>query len=135
MSVGTPVDVQTTDFLADTSADNRTFIIELSTMNQNNTVSILNLTNSSGLLFTWLGAVSSPSLFYYNSVKNRCYQADGTIISSSDIQIKQQSNSFLYFDPKRTLNAVISTFNDTIRLQKNSSLTISVKIEALKTYH
>lgn len=133
--VNTPVDVQTSSFLADSTADNRTFIVELSTMVLNDTVSILNQTNDSGILFTWLSAVSSPVLFYYNSVKNRCYQADGTIIPTSDIQIIQQSNAFLYFNPKRTLNAVISTFNDSIRLQKNSSSTITVKIEALKTYH
>jgi hypothetical protein len=135
LTVNTPIDIQTTSFLADSTADNRTFIIELSTMSLGDTVQITNITNKSGLMFTWLSAVNSPSLFYYNSVKNRCYQANGTIIPASDIQIVQQSNAFLYFNPKRTLNAVISTFNDSIRLQKNSSLTITVKIEALKTYH
>jgi hypothetical protein len=135
LTVGTPVDVQTTSYLIDSSADNRTFLIQLSAMATNDTVSITNITNNSGLLFTWRSATSSPSTFYYNSVKNRCYQSDGTIILTSDIQIIQQSNSFLYFNPKRTLNGVISTFNDTIRLQKSSTSNISVKIEALKSYH
>jgi hypothetical protein len=135
LTVNTPVDIQTTTTLADTTADNKIYLIELSTLGLNDTVTIVNGSNSSGIQFRWISSVNSPSLIYYNSLKNRCFTAGNVEIPTSDIQISQVLNSFLYFSSQKTLNSILTNYKENIRLTKNSTSNIDVKIETLKTYH
>jgi hypothetical protein len=129
-----PLTIFTTTVLKSSSATNNKYIIDIGTLATNNTLVILNNTNSSGIKFTWLSVSNSTSIVY-NSNNNRCYTNAGVLLPSTSIKIERQLNKWLEFNPQKTLNGVITSSPDSVTLQKNTSTNCSVNIEALSTYH
>lgn len=130
------LDVTTTNIYRDTTAPNKTYLIEFTTLAQNEWVTIQNQSNTSSFKVTWLSASPSPSLFYYNSVWERFYDVNGNQIPMTSVKLDKvnPSDDFLYFSAMSTLNKVVVGETENIRLQKNSSTNETIKIEILNTY-
>lgn len=128
------LDTTTNNLLIGSTAKNPIYLIEIGSLNQNETLSIQNLSNNSGLKFTWLSSATS-GVIYYNSFKNRCYNSNKEIISERDIRIEILNNKFLFFNPQKNMNKLSTVNNDNLRIQKNTSSNLTLKIETLKTFN
>lgn len=130
------LDITTSNIYRDTTAANKTYLIEFTQLAQNEWVSIQNQSNSSSFKVTWLSSSTSPTLFYYNSAWERFYDINGVQIPMTSIKIDKinASDDFLYFSAMSTLNTVITGTTENIRLQKNSTTNETIKIEILNTY-
>lgn len=131
----TQVDLATATLLADTTADNRIYIIEITgQLSNGESVAIRNMSNDSSLEIYWEGSSSSTAIMYYSSYFDKLYQADGTEITATDYRKGQIASNFLYFSPLSSQNKVLTNTFETVRLQKNSINDLTVKIENLNTY-
>lgn len=135
LTSNTIVDTATSTLLADTTADNRIYLIEITgQLSNGESVAIANLDNDSSLEIFWEGVSSSPAVMYYSSYYGKLYQADGTEITTTDYRKGQAQDNFLYFSPLSSQNKVLTNTFENIRLQKNSVNNITIKIENLNTY-
>jgi len=125
-----------TSFFNDTTADNNIYMVELGQLATNNTLAITNLDNGSDLLITWINVSSSPATMIYNSAKGKLYNSSlKTEINPSFYAVNSTLGNKLFFSGIATKNQTINITPQQIRLQKNTSGNLTVKIEALKTYH
>jgi len=125
-----------TSFFNDTTADNNIYMVELGQLATNNTLAITNLDNGSDLLITWINVSSSPATMIYNSAKGKLYNSSlKTEINPSFYAVNSALGNKLFFSGIATKNQTINITPQQIRLQKNTSGNLTVKIEALKTYH
>ena len=136
LSTNSILDIQTANIYRNTTAPNKTYLIEFTQLAQNEWVTIQNQSNTSSFKVTWLSSSPSPSIFYYNSVWERFYDINGNQIPMTSIKLDKVNPSydFLYFSAMSTLNKVVVGETENIRLQKNSSTNETIKIEILNTY-
>lgn len=126
---------QLTDFFRDTTAENNVYIIELGQLLEGESLKITNTGNNTDLVINWLDSTASPANITYNSVKNKLYDpATKEEIDGSKYSVYPLSKK-LYFTPLATRNMTISVTNELLQLQKTTGSNLTVKIEALKTYH
>lgn len=136
LSTNSILDIQTTNIYRNTTAPNKTYLIEFTQLAQNEWVTIQNQSNTSSFKVTWLSSTASPSIFYYNSVWERFYDVNGNQIPMANINLDKvnPNDDFLYFSAMSTLNKIVVGETENIRLQKNSSTNETIKIEILNTY-
>jgi len=136
LTTNDPTDVYTADLLKDSTSTNQFYWIEIGQLQQNEWIKIVNQKNNSGLFITWLNATSSTT-FYYNSKTGRCYDNNGAIIPFSKLQILREAttDTILNFEPDKSINKHLFTTTQQIRLTKNTSTNLTLKIEALQSYH
>jgi hypothetical protein len=129
-------DIVTNNSYKNTTAKNSVYLIEIGQMAQGDVVSIRNQSNASSFNITWLDSTSSPALIYYNSVWQRFYDGNGIQIPLSSIKTEkvESGDDFLYFSALANSDKIFAFETEIIRLQKQSSTNISVKIEILNTY-
>ena len=134
----TATDVYTSTDLQYTTTDNLIYRIEISPLNLNQSVSIVNLTNNSGIKVTWVGAVVSPNTIVYNSYKSKFYDSVTNLeIPLSLINYEVLSNSNLYFSAleyNRTPNTNPFNNAELIRLQRTAGSNVTVKLDVLKSF-
>jgi len=129
-------DLLLTSFFNDTTANNNIYMIELGQLATNNTLAITNLDNGSDLLINWLNVASSPTTLIYNSAKGKLYDSVlKTEINPSFYAINSTLGTKLFFTGIATKNQTLNISPEQIRLQKNTPGNLTIKIEALKTYH
>lgn len=127
------VSTQTTTIYKNTTAENRTYLIEISgILNQNEWISIRNASNDSGIKITWKSTTPSPSVIYYNSFYNACFNSSGAKIET--VLIDQPESFFLFFSPLKTFNTSFQNEYEIIQLNKVSTNNLTVKVENLNTY-
>jgi hypothetical protein len=128
-------DGQSTEIYKNTTADNHTYLIEITgVMATNEWVEIQNLTNLSSIRINWRATASSPSVMYYDSYAGKFYNAANAQIDPLNIWVSQTQPNFLYFSAMATANQTISSTTELIRVQKTSVNNLTIKIENLNTY-
>lgn len=128
-------DIYTNDVIRETSYKNQIYWIQIGSLQQNQSITIVNQDNNSGLTITWLNTISSTTL-YYNNKAGRIYDLNGNIILISQAKIDRalNTNSFLYFDAENSLNNWLRYSNQQLRITKNTTSNLTLKIDILPTY-
>jgi hypothetical protein len=131
----TQSDYFTTDDLELASADTDVYRIELSQMSTNQSIQIINLSNNSGLIITWLDGASSNANLVYNSYTKKLYEgANEDEIPASQYNVDIVSDQPLYFSGLLNPFRIGDTPFETIRLINSSGTNLDVKIDVLPAY-
>jgi hypothetical protein len=125
----------TTNDLAHCSADTDIYRIELSQMSQNQNIQIINLTNSSGLVITWLDGTSSDTYLVYNSYTKKLYQTANEIeVDEYKYNIDIVSKQPLYFSGLLNPYRIGVLATEQIRLINSTGTNLDIKIDVLPAY-
>jgi len=136
LTSNTPANILLTSFFNGTTANNEAYLIEMGGLSQGQSLRIQNTSNGSDLQITWLNSVASPTAISYNSIKNSWYNtATKAEIDPTFYSFIYPSKRPLFFSPLATQNMTININPESLTLTKNTTGNLTVKIEALQTYH
>jgi hypothetical protein len=131
----TQSDYFTTDDLEFASADTDVYRVELSQMSTGQSIQIINLSNDSGLVITWLDGASSNATLVYNSYTKKLYEGANELeIPAGQYNVDIVSDQPLYFSGLLNPFRIGDTPFETIRLINSSGTNLDVKIDVLPAY-
>lgn len=126
-----------TDDLKDTSTDNTIYRIELTAMNDGQSIEIRNITNNTAIKITWLAGAQSDNVLVYNSYTGKLYETT----SETDIdpgsylaEIPDDANDRLYFSALSAVRQVRFQPKEQVRLTNSTGTNLDVKIDVLPAY-
>lgn len=128
-------DVTLTSTFDSVTAETRVYRIEMTSIGINQSLTISNLSNQSGIKITWRGNSPSPDNLVFNSYYGKLYSGDNEVeIDFSLYSIEAVLREPLYFKGLFNPFRVIAVNREIVRARPSSGGSITVKIDVLPTY-
>jgi len=133
-----PTDVYTSNALQYTTTDNLIYRLEITPLDYNQSITIENLSNDSGIKITWVDLTANANSLVYNSYKGKFYDLITNLeIPLSKINYEVLRNRNLYFSAmeyNRSPNTHPFNTTELMRLQRTSGTNSTIKIDVLKSF-
>lgn len=128
-------DTLLTNAFRDSPTDNQIYRFEISQLVVGQSITVQNLTNSSGIRINWLDASASPTNLVFNSYYGKLYSGSSeTEVDTSKYSIDVIDDKALYFSGLLNPRPFEAIVNETVRITNNVASTPTFKIDALITY-
>lgn len=137
VSSSSQIDVATSDDLQLTSAECRVMRIELSQMVKDQSVTIINMTNASGITITWDSSTPSPASLVYNTATGELYSGpseDKVPLTSYSDTIPAQATQMLYFQGLQDEFRIGIPDFEQVRIINSVGTILDIKIDILLAY-
>lgn len=133
-NASTTTDTKLTTGMENVNSNGSRYRIEITTMATNQTLSLNNLSNNSGIKITWTDNSDSPSLVY-NSIYGKLYNAStGVEIQSTKYNVEIVDESVLYLTGLHNPYAINNITAETIRVITGAGNNLTVKLDVLQAY-